>query len=123
MDINISVQQILDDLHSYIYHTVYINAQEIEQNKDIIKNLKDLDIDHLCDDLYMTKICKMIENKRKTSMRYRTRERNETGDDNYNKFQTTNTYTFSGTKYMKIVQNAKQKCFVDVLLSAIKKAG
>eukprot|EP01084_Bolivina_argentea_P214194 363682_1 len=123
MDINISVQQILDDLHSYIYHTVYINAQEIEQNKDIIKNLQDLDIDHLCDDLYMTKICKMIENKRKTSMRYRTRERNETGDDNYNKFQTTNTYTFSGTKYMKIVQNAKQKCFVDVLLSAIKKSG
>ncbi len=39
MDINISVQQILDDLHSYIYHTVCIDAPRT-QCMEIVQNAK-----------------------------------------------------------------------------------
>eukprot|EP01084_Bolivina_argentea_P203250 347175_1 len=58
----------------------------------------------------------MLEKEIHNSNRFRSRDKKVDIDGSYNKFKTTNVNTFSGAKYMKVVKNAKQKCFVDVLL-------
>eukprot|EP01084_Bolivina_argentea_P290180 498385_1 len=71
---NITTQQIIDSLHTYVFHTPYIDIDKIKLN---IKssNLEDLDFDHLCDDLYTTEICKMLEKEIHNSNRFRSRDK------------------------------------------------
>eukprot|EP01084_Bolivina_argentea_P082818 149956_1 len=52
---NMSTQQMIDSLHTYVYHTLYI-----KDLSDKIEKKESDEFNHLCDDAYVTKLCEII---------------------------------------------------------------
>eukprot|EP01084_Bolivina_argentea_P281471 481588_1 len=120
---NICVQQILDSIHSFVYHSLHLNVSDIElKEKENDEKEDNIDLSNICVDTYTDKVINLLQNERNKSTRYRTRRRtnnddNETGGI-YSKFITTNKYKISSL--VSINGKSKQKCFMDVVLIALK---
>eukprot|EP01084_Bolivina_argentea_P111184 198461_1 len=66
---SISIQQILDTLHCFMFHTLRINnIQKYNRVDDM--NTNDDEINYSCNDKYTAKLMKLIENRTKKSRRY-----------------------------------------------------
>eukprot|EP01083_Nonionella_stella_P189835 702926_1 len=93
---NISIQQILDSLHVFMYHTFRIHPEEYQQIEEETKDKegdeddeKQDDLDTLYDDKTTQKILNIIQNAKAASRRFR-RTRNTA--QIHNKFMTANQY-------------------------------
>eukprot|EP01084_Bolivina_argentea_P022485 41789_1 len=74
---NISTQQILDSLHSFIHHTLHIDNNAFIQLYNQKNDNDNIEFDTICHDEYAEKIIQLIENEIKSSNKYRVMNMNE----------------------------------------------
>ena len=129
---NIATQQILDSLHSYVFHTVHLNEDEMKQidddQDDDDEMEQDIDFKTLCDDHSAEKLVKMMESKRNSSNRFRSRQRGNTNEQQQHsenqKFVTTNDFnSASNSSFSSVLNKKRQRSFRDVFESEMKRIG
>ena len=126
---DISTQQMLDSLHSFLYHSMHFDVAEVVDHDHNDKdNENEVDLEHLCDDTQTLKVIEFIDRKRRNSSRFSARPNaasNDHGAGVYSKFMTTNSFHFEtdilSQKFLEISSDSKQHCFVDILLMELMK--